>query len=218
MNEPMTEPMNEAMIVALAARRERMLDQPDLAEHLTAQNIWQAWTPLEDHLELPRAAEELIDAASADLGHFSPAGPQRRHAWDCAQAAAWGHARPLPRPPAVLRDNQPEVGGEDDLLRPIRGRQHTFRIGEGAVGARGHGRQGQHASHEDSLGGGAGHARRSLTAQARGERERVLPGGDTARPIAAPSQLSAGRSSHQTSASHSSAGSAKAIPGGATSA
>jgi len=98
MNEPMTEPMNEAMIVALAARRERMLDQPDLAEHLTAQNIWQAWTPLEDHLELPRAAEELIDAASADLGHFSPAGPQRRHAWDCAQAAAWGHARPLPRP------------------------------------------------------------------------------------------------------------------------
>ena len=97
--------MNEPMIVALAARRGRTLDQPDLAEHLTAQNIWQAWTPLDDLLELPPAVEELIDAASADLGHFTPAGPQRKHAWDCAQAAAWGHARPLPQPrlPADLR-------------------------------------------------------------------------------------------------------------------
>ena len=100
--------MNEPMIVALATCRGRTLDQPDLAEQLTAQNVWQAWTPLEVLLELPREVEELIDAASARLGPYSPTGPRRRRAWECAQAAAWGLARPLPQPllPAEIRRTQ----------------------------------------------------------------------------------------------------------------
>jgi hypothetical protein len=87
--------MNEPMIVALAVCRGRTLDQPDLANHLTAQSAWQAWTPVEELLELPREAEELIDAASASLGHLT-GGWQRRHAWECAEAGAWGLASPLP--------------------------------------------------------------------------------------------------------------------------
>jgi hypothetical protein len=110
--------MNEPMIVALAVCRGRNLDHPDLAEHITAQNIWQAWTPVEELLELPPAVEELIDEASAQLGHFTPAGPQRKHAWECAHAAAWGHARPRPHPrlPANLRQ----------LPRARRGAVHTL--------------------------------------------------------------------------------------------
>jgi hypothetical protein len=100
--------MDEPMIIALAICRGRTLDQPDLAEHLTAQSAWHAWTPLEDLLELPREAEEVIDAASASLGHFSPtAGRQRRHAWECARAAARGLARPLPQPPLPAGVRQP---------------------------------------------------------------------------------------------------------------
>ena len=91
--------MNEHMNAALAARRGRNIDQPDLADHATAQIAWQTWTPVEGLLELPREAEELIDAASASLGHFHGTGWQRRHAWERAEAAAWGLARPLP--PAV---------------------------------------------------------------------------------------------------------------------
>ena len=88
--------MNEQMIVAIAIRRGRTLDQPDLADQATAQLAWEAWTPIEGLLELPREAEELIDAASAELGHLTASG-QRWHAWQCAEAAAWGLARPLPQ-------------------------------------------------------------------------------------------------------------------------
>ena len=91
--------MNEQMIVAIAVRHGRTLDQPDLAHQLTAQLAWEAWTPIEGLLELPREAEELIDAAGAELGHLTAGGGQRRHAWQCAEAAAWGLAGPLPQLP-----------------------------------------------------------------------------------------------------------------------
>jgi hypothetical protein len=84
------------MIAAIAARRRRTLDQPDLADHGTAQLAWEAWTPIEALLELPREAEDVIDQASAELGHHIT-GDGRRHAWRCAEAAAWGLARPLPQ-------------------------------------------------------------------------------------------------------------------------
>ena len=90
--------MDEQLIVEIAVRRGRTLDQPDLADQAPAQLAWEAWTPLEGLLELPREAEELIDAASASLGHFTVHG-QRWHAWRCAEAAAWGLARPLPQLP-----------------------------------------------------------------------------------------------------------------------
>ena len=90
--------MNEQMLVARAIRRGRTLDQADPADHPTAQLAWEAWTPIEGMLELPREAEELIDAASAELGHLSTGG-ERQHAWKCAEAAAWGLARPLPQLP-----------------------------------------------------------------------------------------------------------------------
>jgi hypothetical protein len=90
--------MNERMIVALAAGRGRNLDQPDLAGHATAHSAWETWTPIEGLVELPAEAEELIDAASAELGHLAD-GCRRRHAWRCAEAAAWGRARPLPQLP-----------------------------------------------------------------------------------------------------------------------
>lgn len=88
--------MDEQLIVAIAVRRGRTLDQPDLADQATAQLAWEAWTPLEGLLELPREAEELIDAASAELGHLTASG-QRWHAWQYTEAAAWGLARPLPQ-------------------------------------------------------------------------------------------------------------------------
>jgi hypothetical protein len=91
--------MNEQRIVAIAVRRGRTLDQPDLTRQRTAQLAWEAWTPIEGLLELPREAEELIDAASAELGHLAAGGAQRWHAWQCAEAAAWGLARPLPQLP-----------------------------------------------------------------------------------------------------------------------
>jgi hypothetical protein len=59
--------MNEQMIVAIALRRGRTLDQPDLTHQPTAQLAWEAWTPIEGLLQLPREAEELIDTASAEL-------------------------------------------------------------------------------------------------------------------------------------------------------
>jgi hypothetical protein len=64
--------MNEQMIVAIAVRHGRTLDQPDLAHQLTAQLAWEAWTPIERLLELPREAEELIDAAGADSATSPP--------------------------------------------------------------------------------------------------------------------------------------------------
>jgi hypothetical protein len=91
--------MNKQMMVAIAVRHGRTLDQPDLAHQLTGQLAWEAWTPIEGLLELPREAEELIDAASAELGHLAAGGAQRWHAWQCAEAAAWGLARPLPQLP-----------------------------------------------------------------------------------------------------------------------
>lgn len=91
--------MNDQTIIEIAVRHGRTLDQPDLAEQATAQLAWEAWTPIEELIELPRDAEELIDAASAELGHL-PLGSQRRRAWSCAEAGAWGLAQPLPQ----LRD------------------------------------------------------------------------------------------------------------------
>ena len=88
--------MNEPMTVALAICCGRTLDQPDLANDLTAKRACQTWVPVEAVLELPREAEELIDAASARLGHLA-GGWQRRRAWECAEAGAWGLARPLPQ-------------------------------------------------------------------------------------------------------------------------
>ena len=90
--------MNEHSIVEIAVRRARKLDQPDLADQATAPLAFGAWTPIEALLELPGEAEELIDAASAKLGHLI-AGGRRRHAWKCAEAAAWGLAHPLPQLP-----------------------------------------------------------------------------------------------------------------------
>ena len=90
--------MDEQLIVEIAVRRGRTLDQPDLADQATAQLAWEAWTPLEGLLELPREAEDLIDAASASLGHLTAHG-QRWHAWRCAEAAASG-TRPAPPPAA----------------------------------------------------------------------------------------------------------------------
>jgi hypothetical protein len=91
--------MEKQMIVAIAVRHGRTLDQPDLAHQPTVQLAWEAWTPIGGLFELPREAEELIDAASAELGHLAAGGAQRRHAWQCAEAAAWGFARPLPQLP-----------------------------------------------------------------------------------------------------------------------
>jgi hypothetical protein len=110
--------MNDQLIVAVAVRRGRGLDQPDLAEHLTAHSAWEAWTPVEALLELSREAEELIDAASAELGHLT-AGGQRRHAWRCADAAAWGLATPLPQ----LPDPFHRVGRKRGALRALVGRR-----------------------------------------------------------------------------------------------
>lgn len=88
--------MNDQTIIEIAVRHGRTLDQPDLADRATAQLVWEAWTPIEGLIELPRDAEELIDAASAELGHL-PLGGQRRRAWSCAEAGAWGLAQPLPQ-------------------------------------------------------------------------------------------------------------------------
>ncbi|MBV9194616.1 MAG: hypothetical protein JO168_10775 [Solirubrobacterales bacterium] len=116
--------MHEQMIVATAVRRGRTLDQPDLATHDTAQLAWEAWTPLEGLLELPREAEELIDIASAELGHLG-AGCGRGHAWRCAEAAAWGHARPLPQlPDRFHRARQPQAGVLRRAPRALRQRRH----------------------------------------------------------------------------------------------
>ena len=90
--------MNEPMIVAIAVRRGRIPDQPNLADQATAELAWSAWTPIGGLLELPHEAEELIDAAGAELGHLTASG-QRWHAWRCAEAAAWGLARPLAQLP-----------------------------------------------------------------------------------------------------------------------
>lgn len=88
--------MNDQAIIEIAVRHGRTLDQPDLADRATAQLAWEAWTPIEGLIELPRDAEELIDAASAELGHL-PLGGQRRRAWSCAEAGAWGLAQPVPQ-------------------------------------------------------------------------------------------------------------------------
>ncbi|MBO0769357.1 MAG: hypothetical protein J2O48_11800 [Solirubrobacterales bacterium] len=88
--------MNDQTIIEIAVRRGRTLDQPDLADRATAQLAWEAWTPIEGLIELPRDAEELIDAASAELGHL-PLGGQRRRAWSCAEAGAWSLAQPVPQ-------------------------------------------------------------------------------------------------------------------------
>jgi len=90
--------MNEQVIVAIAGRRGRTLDQPNLADRTTAQLAWEAWAPINGLLELPRDIEDLIDQASAELGHLTGGG-RRRHAWRCAEAGAWGLAQPLPQLP-----------------------------------------------------------------------------------------------------------------------
>lgn len=91
--------INEDVMAGLSARRERNLDQSDLAAYNTAEVVWQAWAPIERLTALPVAAEELLDTASAALGHFTNAGAwQRTFAWECVEAAAWGRARPRPLP------------------------------------------------------------------------------------------------------------------------
>ena len=95
--------MNEQMIVAIAVRRGRTLDQPDLADQATAQLAWEAWTPIEGLVELPREAEELIDAAGAELGHLTASG-QRWHAW---QVRGGGRLGARPAPPPTLRPVPP---------------------------------------------------------------------------------------------------------------
>ena len=57
-----------------------------------------AWTPIEGLLELPREAEELIDAAGAELGHLTANG-QRWHAWRCARRPPGGSPGPSPNSP-----------------------------------------------------------------------------------------------------------------------
>jgi hypothetical protein len=113
--------MNEQRIVAIAVRRGRTLDQPDLTRQPTAQLAWEAWTPIEGLLELPREAEELIDTASAELGHLIAGAGQRRHAWQCAEAAAWGLARPLPQLADPFHRAQPR---RPRKLRPLAGLWH----------------------------------------------------------------------------------------------
>ena len=100
--------MNEHMNAALAARRERNVDWPDLADDASARIVRQAWTPVEGPVDSPRGTDELLDAASAGLGRLHRTGSAGRHAWRCAEAAAWGLARPLP--PAIQTTAGPEGG------------------------------------------------------------------------------------------------------------
>ena len=92
--------MGSDIVAQLAGVRERNLLQPDLDQPSSAAQIWQAWVPAQTLVELPWEAEELIDAASAELGHLHGPGWLRAYAWERAEAAAWGLAQP--RPQAVL--------------------------------------------------------------------------------------------------------------------
>ena len=97
--------MGSDIVAQLAGVRGRNLDQPDLAQQSSAGYVWQAWVPAEALVELPWEAEELIDAASAELGHLHGPGWLRAYAWERAEAAAWGLAQPLPQamPPPAWR-------------------------------------------------------------------------------------------------------------------
>lgn len=87
---------NDIMVAQLADRRGRNLDHPGLALYNDASVAWGAWAPTEALTELPREAQDVIDAAGAALGYMCAPHGQRMHAWQTAEAAAWGLARPAP--------------------------------------------------------------------------------------------------------------------------
>src|SRR6185312_6744522 len=76
-----------------------------------------------------------------------PVRGRRRHLVEAAEAGERLLARPGPGSPAVLRADQPEVRAEENLLRAIRRRQDVERVREGAVRARGAGREQQGPRH-----------------------------------------------------------------------
>ena len=127
--------MNEQSIVEIAVHRGRTLDQPDLADQAAAPLAFGAWTPIEGLLELPGEAEELIDAASAELGHLD----RRRPAPARVEVRRGGRVGTRAAPPPAARPVSPRRAGTPVSAAsppdPGAGGTTTSPHREGALGA-----------------------------------------------------------------------------------